>query len=170
MGNKQLNPSYLIPSPAPEQLLASLPTRDNSHSEAKPRNQRTRPSPPRTCCSKGWVVKLWPSPAAPTCEQSAGLETTQGDLPCLAEVQQGADNRQKHLCSDQRHMGKLGKRKPAARVKVSIRHSQPQLNYKRKSGRSSLDVRKPCTQSLLLPPQGQTRRGSEAASYLQDNF
>ena len=122
--------------------------------------------PRRTRCSKGWVVKLLISPADPTCEQSAGLETTQRDLPWLAEVQQGTDNGPKHLCSDHRHMRMLGKRKPAARVKVSIHNSRPQLNYKRKSGRS-LDVGKLRTQSPLLPPQGQLE---EALWQQADNF
>lgn len=64
-------------------------------------------------------------------------------------------------------VGMFGRRKPIAKIKVSIHNRLPQLKYKRVwqiSGCGEL-----CTQSLL-PLQGQTKGRPVAISYLKDNF
>lgn len=86
-GNTQLKP--ILPgskpsTPAAASFFASL---GQFTFKSKAQNQRTRPLALRTHCSKDWIVKLPTPPADPTCEQSAGLETTKRDLLCLAEVQ-----------------------------------------------------------------------------------
>lgn len=78
-GNKQLKsilPGSKPSTPAAASFFASL---GQFTFKSKAQNQRTRPLPLRTHCSKDWIVKLPISPADPTCEQSAGLETTKRD-------------------------------------------------------------------------------------------
>lgn len=138
MGNRQLK--SILPGSEPSTLAAAgfVANLRQFAFRSKAQNQRTRPSPLRTCCSKGWIVKLLIPPADPTCEQR-GLKPPR---EIYSGWLKGTDNGQKHLCSDHWDMGMSGKRKPTARVKVSI-HSR--CKYKRESGRS-LDVEKPHTQ------------------------
>lgn len=138
MGNRQLKsvlPGSEPSTPAAAGFSANL---RQFTFRSKAQNQRTRPSPLRMCCSKGRIVKLLIPPAAPTCEQRGfkpPREVYSGWL-------KGTGNGQKYLCSDYRDMRMPGKRKPTARVKVSI-HSR--CKCKRESGRS-MDVGKPHTQ------------------------
>ena len=170
MGNKQLK--SILPGSKPSTRAAASFFANLGQFTFISKAQKSKDQTVRLrehAAQKAGLSSYWYPLLIQLVKQSAGLETTQRDLPWLAEVQQGTDNGQKHLCSDHGRVRMLGKRKPAARVRISIGNSRPELNCKRKSGRS-LDMGKRHTWSPLLPPQGHMRGGSVAVSYLAGNF
>lgn len=169
MGNKQLK--SILPGSKPSTRAAASFFANSGQFTFRSKAQKSKDQTVRLrehAAQKARLSSYWYPLLIQLVKQSAGLETTQRDLPWLAEVQQGTDNGQKHLCSDHGHVGMLRKRKPDAGVRVSTGNSRPQLNCRRESSRS-LDMGKLHTRSPLLPAQGHVRGGSAAVSYLAGN-